>query len=170
MEKQRMTNDTKKTPLAYLSGAMEGAPDHGRAWRQQVKEFLHNELGHQVFDPTDNINRVLSPEEKDHFREWKISDPDKFYPVIHRIIDRDLEALLTKSDYVICFWDEHVCRGAGTAGEITLAYHNKIPVYFITELPLGDISSWAVGCASRVFSSFNLFFDFAREHFGSSDS
>ncbi len=153
---------SRKPPLAYLSGAMEGSPDLGRKWRTNIRKFLEGELGHRVFDPTQNLHHLLTPEERQHFRHWKLKERDKFCPVIRRIIDHDLDVLLTETDYVICYWDEYVCRGAGTAAEITLAYKEGIPVYFITPLPLAEVSSWAVGCATELFTSFRQFYRFMR--------
>ena len=151
--------------MAYLSGAMEAAPDLGREWRQKVKAFLQEELGHDIFDPTEQLPHHLTEEERESFRTWKTTDPEKFFPVIRRIIDNDLDTLTQKTDYVVCYWDEYVTRGAGTAAEISIAYMKKIPVYFITTMPLEEISSWAVGCATRVFGSFQDFFVFMREQF-----
>ncbi len=160
-----MEKETVHPPLAYLSGAIEGAPDEGKEWRQVVKEFLEDVLGHATFNPTENSRRLMTPEEFEHFRQWKIHDRDKFFPVIHRIIDYDLTTLRDKTDYVVCYWDEHVGRGAGTAGEISVAYLFKIPVYFITALDLEQVSSWAVGCSTELFFSFDEFFSFMKNKY-----
>ena len=157
-----MKSNQKKPPLAYLSGAIEGAPDNGREWRQRVKRFLEAELGHRIFDPTENSIALLTHEEFKNFRQWKVTEPEKFFPVIHRIIDHDLHILTEATSYVVCYWDKHVCRGAGTAAEISIAYFMKIPVYFIPAIPLEEISSWAVGCSSEIFPSFRRFYTFMR--------
>lgn len=158
----------KKPPLAYLSGAIEGAPDNGRDWRRRVRRFLESELHHRIFDPTENSVALLTPEEFLNFRRWKITEPQKFSPIIHRIIDHDLSILTKETSYVVCYWDEYVCRGAGTAAEISIAYLLKIPVYFIPAISLEDISSWAVGCSSEVFTSFRHFYAFMRRKYHSS--
>lgn len=160
-----MTTPVSLPPLAYLSGAMEGAPDLGRGWRRRVKRFLTQELGHRIFDPTDNFRKLLSKEEQRYFRKWKLTEPAKFFPVIRRIIDHDLYIITTSTDYVICYWDEYVTRGAGTAAEISVAYMYKIPVYFITPLPLDRVSSWALGCASEVFFSFRQLYKYLRHKY-----
>ncbi|MCX7766128.1 MAG: hypothetical protein N2246_05420 [Candidatus Sumerlaeia bacterium] len=149
-------------PLAYLSGAMEGAPNLGRNWRRRMRRFLEGELKHCVFDPTENISRLLSANERRNFRQWKLNAPDKFFPVIRRIIDNDLKILTTETDYVVCYWDEYVCHGAGTAAEISIAYMLGIPVYFITPLPFDKVSSWALGCATEIFTTFRQFYRFMR--------
>lgn len=136
---------------AYLSGAMEYSPDQGRGWRQEVSLLLKERLGHEVFNPNEEINQILSDEEELHFREWKENDEEKFKILMNRIIDRDLRHLTEKSDYVICKWDEYAVKGGGTHGEITVAYYHKIPVFLLSEMPRNRISSWILGCSENIF-------------------
>ncbi len=136
---------------AYLSGAMEYSPDQGRGWRQEVSLLLKERLGHEVFNPNEEINQILSDEEELHFREWKENDEEKFKTIMNRIIDRDLRHLTEKSDYVICKWDEYAVKGGGTHGEITVAYYHKIPVFLLSEMPRNRISSWILGCSENIF-------------------
>ena len=136
---------------AYLSGAMEYSPDQGRGWRQEVSLLLKERLGHEVFNPNEEINQILSKEEELHFREWKENDEEKFKTIMNRIIDRDLRHLTEKSDYVICKWDEYAVKGGGTHGEITVAYYHKIPVFLLSEMPRNRISSWILGCSENIF-------------------
>ncbi len=136
---------------AYLSGAMEYSPDQGRGWRQEVSLLLKERLGHEVFNPNEEINQILSEHEELHFREWKENDEEKFKTLMNRIIDRDLRHLTEKSDYVICKWDEYAVKGGGTHGEITVAYYHKIPVFLLSELPRNRISSWILGCSENIF-------------------
>lgn len=154
-------------PLAFLSGAIESAPDLGRNWRRRLRRFLTKELGHRIFDPTLSLREILTKEEQKNFRHWKLQESDKFFHTIRRIIERDLEVLTTETDYVVCYWDKYVRLGAGTAAEITIAYMWGIPVYFITPLPLEKISSWALGCATEVFTTFRQFYKFMRNHYSS---
>ncbi len=120
---------------AYLSGAMEYSPDQGRGWRQEVSLLLKERLGHEVFNPNEEINQILSEEEELHFREWKENDEEKFKTLMNRIIDRDLSHLTENSDYVICKWDEYAAKGGGTPGEIMVAYHNKIQCFYSVKCP-----------------------------------
>ena len=101
---------------------MEYAPDQGKGWREEIALLLKERLGHEVFNPNEEINQLLSEEEKLHFREWKENDEDKFKTLMNRIIERDLNQLTEKSDYVICIWDESAAKGGGTHGELTVAY------------------------------------------------
>lgn len=139
----------------YLAGAIEYAPDNGRQWRAEISRFLREQLNLEVFDPCERETAVMNEEERAGFRQWKSDDRARFLPVIRRIIDADLDNLLHHTDFVICLWDEHVMGGAGTAGELTLAYRAGIPVYLVTPLPLSRVSSWVLGCATQVFRDFD---------------
>jgi len=139
----------------YLAGAIEAAPDDGKAWRREIGHFLDSELGWQVFDPSQHEQDFLSEIEKANFRTWKSTDINRFRPVIKKIIDRDLEQLLEKCDAVICLWDDHVILGGGTHGELTLAYEHKMPVYLVLGMPLEKVASWIVGCTTEIFSDFD---------------
>jgi hypothetical protein len=59
-----------------------------------------------------------------------------------------------RSDALVAYWDEHAGKGAGTQGELTVAYRRGLPVYLVTKLPADQVSGWVLGCASHVFSSF----------------
>lgn len=140
---------------AYLAGAIEAAPDGGTAWRRDLTTFLDNELSWDVFDPSLHEQDFLTEEEKSNFRKWKSTDINRFMPVIKKIIDRDLHQLLTKCDSIICLWDEHVMRGGGTHGELTLAYEHEMPVYLVLGMPIAEVPSWIIGCTSEVFKNFD---------------
>ncbi len=136
---------------AYLSGAMEYAPDKGEKWRKSISARLKKELGHEVFNPNEESNKILSTEEKSNFKKWKEKDMKKFKRVIHRVIDYDLGFLTNKTDYVVVYWDEYASLGGGTQGEITVAYQNEIPVFLLTNMPVTRISSWILGCSEKIF-------------------
>jgi hypothetical protein len=138
----------------YLAGAIEAAPDDGKAWRADISQFLKHELNIDSFDPSQHEQDFLTSAEKNNFRQWKSTDINKFRPVIKKIIDRDLEQLLEKCHAVICLWDDHVIHGGGTHGELTLAYEHKMPVYLVLGMPLEKVSSWIVGCTTEIFLNF----------------
>lgn len=151
----------------YLAGAIEAAPDDGKAWRAEMTNFLYTELNWDVFDPSQHEQDFLTEEEKANFRKWKTTDITKFRPVIKKIIDRDLEQLLQKCDGIICLWDEHVLPGGGTHGELTLAYEHKMPVYLVLGMPMEKVASWIVGCTTEIFANFEeLKLYLARERAG----
>ena len=54
----------------------------------------------------------------------------------------------------MAYWDEHAGKGAGTQGELTVAYRRGLPVYLVTKLPADQVSGWILGCASQVFPTF----------------
>ncbi len=137
----------------YLAGAIEYAPDRGKKWRHDLIPFITQELGHEVFDPSVNEWELLTPEEKEFFRSWKVDNPDRYLRTVKKIIGKDLQVIAEETDYLICFWDEYCTKGAGTAGEVTLAFHLNIPVYMIADMPIRKISGWALGCAAEIFAS-----------------
>src|SRR6267142_1372880 len=110
---------------AYLSGAIEYAPDHGRAWRASLAPFLRS-IGHEVYDPVQDEKKDLTEDELANFRAWKTSDLQRFQQTIRKIIAYDLDWIEQRTDYIICYWDEHVLKGAGTQAELTIAYRLKI--------------------------------------------
>lgn len=150
---------------AYLAGAMEHAPDLGAAWRKEISAFLTTELKHDVFNPCVEQIYVLTPEEQQFFRTWKASDMNRFRTTVRKIIQKDLNTILNKADYIICLWDEFVLNGGGTQGELTLAHFHNIPVYMVSQIPTSQISSWILGCTSELFKDFEALKNFLRKEF-----
>jgi hypothetical protein len=149
----------------YLAGAIEYAPDGGEEWRQKLGDFLINELGHSLFDPTSEEWDLLTDDEKANFRKWKSSDIERFRPVIHRIINHDLNNLMNHTSYVVCYWDKYVTQGGGTHGEMTIAYLHDIPVYMVLGLPQSEVSSWILGCTTEIFPDFESLKKFLKEKY-----
>jgi len=152
-------------PRAYLAGAMERAPDRGRAWRERLLPVLE-ELGHAWFNPCEEELVVASEEERARFREWKASGHERFVPLMQRIIDHDLAAL-ESSDYVVCYWDEHAQWSGGTPSEVTLARVWGKPVYLVRAMERAEVSSWVQGCASATFETLDELCDHLRQEYGS---
>ena len=151
----RPAPDTIPSKQVYLAGAIEYAPDGGKVWRREMETFLRNELHLSVFNPCINEVALLSPEENSNFRDWKQSDRERFLPVIRRIIDHDLANVVNHTEFIVCYWDEYVSMGAGTAGELTAAYMHGVPVYLVLGIPRVRLSSWAAGCATHIFEDFD---------------
>lgn len=135
--------------LAYLAGAMERAPDRGRAWRARLGPLIEA-LGHACFNPCVEEEELLSEEERARFREWKAAGDARFVPLMQRIIRFDLAAL-ARADYVVCLWDEHAQWSGGTPAEVSFAYQWGTPVYLVLDMPRAEVSSWVQGCATRTF-------------------
>ena len=148
----------------YLAGAIEAAPDGGKAWRRDLIPFLKQEFDAEVFDPAVNETDLLTAEEKDNFRGWKVTDYKRFSGVIKRIIDRDLDQLINHSDVAICYWDQYVLGGGGTHGEVTVCHEHGIPLYMVLGMPREDVSSWILGCATEVFNSFSELREYLLKH------
>jgi hypothetical protein len=138
---------------AYLAGAIEHAPDGGVGWRRRIEPEL-DRLGHSYYDATLAECDLLDAEERRGLAHWKHSDLDRFRRSMRKIIDHDLGELVGHADYVVAHWDEWTQSGGGTQGEITLAYHTRIPVYLVTPLSADQVSGWILGCCEAVFSDF----------------
>jgi len=154
--------------LAYLCGPIEFAPDAGKLWRRKLTPFLHNELGHRVYDPAEDELKNLSEEEVRNFREWKRTDVERFRRVIRKIIQFDLDIVENKADYVICCLngDLAAATSGGTSSELTFAHRRGIPVYLVTDSAVDEISGWMLGCADRVFSHVDELKKFLLERYG----
>jgi hypothetical protein len=150
--------------FAYLCGAVEYAPDQGKGWRGEITPFLQ-ELGHQVFGPTLDDRKNLTPVEIRDYRTWKGTDFPRFQKTVRKIIDHDLTRLENRCDYLVAYWDEYAGRGGGTQGEITVAYRRALPVYLVIDMPIEQVSGWILGCATEVFTSFDELKDFLRKKF-----
>jgi hypothetical protein len=79
---------------------------------------------------------------------------------VQKIIAYDLDLIEHRCDGIICYWDAHAGRGAGTQGELTFAHRLGIPVYLICGVPIEQMSGWLLGCASEVFTDFEEFSNF----------
>ena len=139
--------------LVYLCGAIEYSPDYGKAWRAAITPFLRS-LGHDIYDPALDEKKTLTDEEVRDFRKWKSTDLARFQATVRKIIDYDLDWIERKCDYIVAYWDEYASRGAGSQGELTLAYRRGIPVYLVAGVPVETISGWILGCATEVFTNF----------------
>jgi len=145
--------------LFYLAGSIEYSPDLGKAWRAQITPLLKS-LGHSVYDPAEDEKKNLTETEMREFRLWKTSDLPRFQQAVRKIIAYDLDLIEQKCDAIVCYWDRHAGRGAGTQGELTFAHRLGIPVFLICGMPVGEISGWLLGCATEIFVDFDGFREF----------
>jgi hypothetical protein len=145
--------------LFYLAGSIEYAPDLGKGWRAEITPLLHS-LGHQVYDPAEDEKKNLSETEMREFRGWKQTDLPRFQETVRKIIAYDLDLIEQHCDAVVCYWDRHAGRGAGTQGELTFAHRLGIPVFLICAMPVEEVSGWLLGCATKVFADFAGFCEF----------
>lgn len=131
-------------PLVYLSGAIASAEDKGARWRFEITPHLCG-LGYEVFNPVLDQPR-LSGISRDEIAKRKISDYASYQEACRKIVDIDL-SVLKQSNLVICKLDEPALTSTGTAGELTLAYHLKIPILaWILPEVLDRLPNWLVGC------------------------
>ena len=150
---------------AYLAGAIEHSPDKGKAWRADIAEFLQQEFGHDVYNPHIEVPKILTPEERQQFRQLKTDDLPEFQKIVRKLIRNDIKSILTEIDYVICLWDEYAEKGGGTYGELTFAFYHGIPVYMVTSTKLLEISGWILGCTTEYFKNFDELKTFLQDKF-----
>jgi hypothetical protein len=141
--------------LAFLCGGMEFAPEGGREWRERMRHWIEDNLNHSVYDPPQEARRLLSEDELQGLSAWKATDLERYRKVMRLIINHDLGVMANRADYVVCCWDEAAARGGGTQAELTAAYRKGIPVYFVTSMPVEEVSGWVVGCTTKTFSGFD---------------
>ena len=149
------TQKETKSMKAYLSGAMEFANDEGAGWRKEMTQWLSKNLGHTVYNPVIESEDLVKEYGAESYREWKINDIQKYSDFIRVCVDRDIDIVRNKMDYLICLWDESVLKGAGTHAEVTIAYECGKPVYLINKLPTIDLSGWIMACSTEIFSDFD---------------
>lgn len=140
----------------YLSGGMEYADGEGAAWRKEIQQWLEQNLGHEVFNPNVESERIFRRYEPNlDFRKLKYDDIVRYREMVQRIVDFDCREIAHHSDYLVCYWDEGALKGAGTKGELTMAKFFGKPVYVVTRYPLHEIPGWVLGCVTKFFGSFN---------------
>lgn len=135
----------------YLSGAMEYAQDEGSGWRQNLTWWLEEKLQHTVYDPVLESEKLSIKYNAGNYRSWKKSDPRRYADFIRHCLNSDLSIIEDGIDYVICLWNEGVFKGAGTAGEVTIAYRSGLPVYVVNTLAPEDLSGWIMACSTEMF-------------------
>jgi nucleoside 2-deoxyribosyltransferase len=145
--------------LFYLAGSIEYSPDLGKGWRAEITPLLKS-VGHDVYDPAEDEIKNLTETEAREFRSWKKDDLPRFQNTVRKIIAYDLDLIERQCDAIVCYWDRHAGRGAGTQGELTFAHRLGIPVYLICGMPVEEVSGWLLGCATEVFADFDGFREF----------
>ena len=153
--------------IAYLSGAMEYAVDEGSGWRLNMANWLSAQLGHNVIDPVEESRLLMLQENSTDYRTWKESDTERYREFVRQCVDRDIRAVTKEVDYIICLWNKDVFKGAGTHGEVTLAFQHNVPVYLVNQIPLRDLSGWIMACSSEIFNNFEELKVFLLENFDS---
>lgn len=139
----------------YLSGGMEYAEDEGIKWRQNLQEWIENNLHHKCFNPNHESKIFFEKYYPNiDFREIKLKNIDLYKIIVTKLVEIDSHEIAHNTDYLICHWDEGAAKGAGTKGELTMAKYFKKPVYVVTNFPLYEIPGWVIGCTTKFFSNF----------------
>ena len=151
--------------LAYLCGPIEFAGGGESLWRRKLAPFLRDQLGHRVYDLSEEARRILTPEEIANFPVWQKTDLERFRRVARKLIASSLDLIEHRADYVICYWESSGFPGGGTPAELTAAFRKGIPVYLVTGLPVEEVDVWALGCSDQVFSSLESLKEFLANRF-----
>jgi len=137
--------------IAYLSGAMENAADEGANWRDELTPWLKSELNHDVIDPVITSQELVNKHDASEYREWKLTEPERFVEFVRKAIYLDLDNVINKADYVICLWNSDVFKGGGSHGEVTMAYVMKKPIYLVNQVSIEELSGWIMSCSTNIF-------------------
>jgi hypothetical protein len=155
-----------KSLRVYLSGGMEFAKGEGADWRRLTEEWVQQNLGHSAYNQNKESDEFLAKAyPTGRFRDLKSENIGRYTEIVRDLIDRDCNEIADRSDYLICNWDESAQRGAGTKGELTMARYVGKPVYMVTNMNLQDIPGWVLGCATRIFVSFEDLQIFLTDHY-----
>ena len=152
--------------IAYLSGAIEYSHDEGEGWRNNITEWLTSKLHHSVINPVEESRLIISNTDSHDYRNWKETDLERYKNFINKFVLRDIKAVTKEANYIICLWNKEVFKGAGTHGEVTLAFEHGIPVYVVNQVPLTDLSGWIIACSAEVFKNFEELKLFLLRKFG----
>ena len=145
-----------KKLCVYLSGGMEYAKDEGLDWRSEMEGWIIEHLGHKVFNPNVESEKYLAKSLPNrNFRSLKSTNIKAYTKIVKHFVIIDSKEIATRSDYIICYWDESAQRGAGTKGEFTIAYYFKKPVYMVSNMSFEEIPGWVLGCTTRRFQTFD---------------
>jgi len=134
---------------------MEYAQNEGADWRNEIDQWVHDTLGHGVFNPnTESVKYLSTHLVEEDFRKLKAVNTERFVSIVKGIVDLDSREIARRTDYVICYWDRSAQRGAGTKGELSIARLFRKPVYMVTEMKADNIPGWVLGCTTKIFPSF----------------
>lgn len=146
---------TRPPERAYLSGGMEHANNRGLAWRDDLASWLQATLGHSSFNPVrESERRLLRLTGRRTIYAMKRTNPEKYASIVRHLVRRDLDEIARRADYLVCYWDRAAERGAGTQGEVTLAWFLGKPVYLVTRKRLDNVPGWILASSTRTFPSF----------------
>ena len=150
---------------------MEFAKGEGADWRRVMEQWIQKNLGHSAYNPNKESDEYLAKRyPSGRFRDLKDANIAKYTEIVRELIDRDCSEIAERSDYVVCNWDESAQRGAGTKGELTMARYVGKPVYMVTQMKHQDIPGWVLGCATKIFRTFEDLQEFLCEHYAGKPS
>lgn len=130
----------------YLCGSMSGLRNFGAGWRKKVQSWLETR-GEKVFNPVVEEGDKPNP-------DWESLDQS----FQEAIIKKDLNQVINFTKYIICYYTQ---PSTGTVSELSAAFYNNIPCYFVKAATLkGWPRTVSKAATSRVFKTFNELFKF----------
>ena len=121
-----------------------------------MQYWIESELRGDVFNPNVESDRLFSTKYAGvNFRKLKAEDFSLYQEIARELVALDTEEIATRSDLVICFWDDSAQRGAGTKGELTIARYFGKPVFMVTSMPMEALPGWVIGCVTMIVPDFD---------------
>lgn len=150
----------KRTPVTYLCGPISLKDiESSKIWREKVTRKLES-FGVSASNPFVNSGNNLPTIRKELCEAASNNDIDAIrYLVNNYFIKQDLE--MVKRCNFITAWipEDNGYEICGSYGEITLGHFLGKPVYIVTDRNFIEIPSWAIGCSTEIFKSWNGYYN-----------
>jgi len=127
----------------YLIGGMQFAEDGGRTWRRELGAWL-KEQGFTVLDPL-KFNKEKLLDEADPGMAMKAA--------IREVIRYDIDVVVNKMDFGVCYYDESMIGGGGSHSECTQSLLSEKDLLIVLTIPKERASAWTLACATKVVGS-----------------
>lgn len=153
-----------KGQIAYVSGAIDRAPDLGKGWRDKITPALEK-FGITIFNP---LEKPIKGANETDFRvnreHWKQNEEwSKLAEVMKEIRHCDLR-LCDKADFGIFYLDLNI-YATGTMEELFTMNRQYKPCLVVCEQSKAEIPDWLWGALPEeyMFGSFSYMFDYLRK-------
>lgn len=121
-----------RNPRVYMAGPIQHAGDHGKGWRERVK---------QRYDDIEWVDPIDKYDSTDEAAEWESE----------KIVEEDIK-LINSCDALLVHWEE--VATCGTPMEIRHAFERSMPIVVQTTVPQDDLSPWLTYHVTAIHQSF----------------
>lgn len=151
----------------YMAGPMDDVSiGESRDWRDWLTEQL-GKMGIETLDPISKYGDEYGVI-RQKFSMWqKFGNVDAIRQIVStQVIPPDLE-MVRECDFVTLYIPPEGNEICGSYGEMTLAFDVGKPVYIVTRRRLKPLNlpKWAVGCSTKIFSSWEDYLEYIRENY-----